>query len=72
MTAYRLLLHELARSGGRTTYAALQRRYGTLFDANSFAVAVYKARQRGVVVDDGGRGKPIVAVGCCPCCGRKL
>lgn len=73
MTAYQLLITELARHG-RTTYAALLRRYGHIYEFDHFAHAVRKARKLGIVTPDGGKGKPIVltAGAVCACCGRKL
>lgn len=72
MSALRILIHELARGGGKTTYATLLRRHGDDYGLDDFAHAVYRARKAGIVVNDAGRGKPIVATGDCPCCGRKL
>ena len=73
MTAYQLLITELAKHG-RTTYTLLLRRYGHIYDFEHFASAVYKARKLGIVTSDKGRGKPIVlaAGAVCPCCGRTL
>lgn len=68
MTAYQLLLHELA-THGQTTYAALCRTYP---DYDYFTAAVLKARRLGIVEQARGKNRPIVAVGCCPCCGRTL
>lgn len=70
MTAYQLLLHELAQHG-QTTYAALCKKYPA-YDYYCFTSAVLKARRLGIVAKSSGHGTPIVAIGCCPCCGRKL
>lgn len=77
MTHYQALMHELARSGGRTTYAELAARYTDAqgYSHEGFTSAVYVARKRGIVAKTkrgGGPGGPIVAVSVCPCCGREL
>lgn len=72
MSALKILIHELARGGGQTTYATLMKRHGDDYGLDDFAHAVWRARRRGIVVDDGGKGKPIIARGDCPCCGRRL
>lgn len=70
MTAFTILIHELARHG-QVTYAQLLRRHPSWRFGN-FAAAVYKARKRGIVKKERGRGTPIVVCGECPCCGRPL
>lgn len=69
-SAYAVLIRELAQHG-RTTYPQLLRRHPQ-FNRDNFAAAVHKARKNGIALDDPGKGKPIVAVGACPCCGRSL
>lgn len=69
-SAFAILLRELAAHGS-VTYTQLLRRHPQ-FNRDNFAAAVYKARRAGIAVDNPGRGKPIVAAGACPCCGRKL
>lgn len=69
-SAFAILLRELA-AHGRVTYADLMQRHPQ-FDRDNFASAVHKARRLGIALDDPGKGKPIVAAGTCPCCGRKL
>jgi len=71
-TAYQILLRELV-AHGHTTYAALAARYEAHgYTRATFAQAVMKARRQGIVTGDGGKGKPIVKAGACPCCGRPL
>lgn len=70
MTAYTILLHEVA-AHGQTTYKALMRKYSA-YSYESWTAAVYKARRLGIVETARGKNKPIVAVGECPCCGRAL
>lgn len=70
-SAFAVLMRELAQHHS-VTYAHLMRRHGARFDLVNFASAVHKARRMGIVLDDPGKHKPIVAVGACPCCGRKL
>lgn len=70
MTAYQILMHELA-THGRTTYQELCDRYPE-YDANNYAAAVYKARKLGIVRREGRRRVVIIATGACPCCGRQL
>ena len=70
MTAYTILLHELA-AHGQTTYKALMRKYSA-YSYESWTAAVYKARRLDDAQPARGQNKPIVAVGECPCCGRKL
>lgn len=70
MTAYQILLHELA-AHGRVTYAELVTRHPE-YDQYNYVAAVYKARKRGLVVIEGRKGAVIVAVGACPCCGQPL
>ena len=72
MSALKILIRELIRGGGRTTYDTLMRRHGDDYRLDDFVHAVHRARKAGIVVDDAGRGKPIIAKGDCPCCGRKL
>lgn len=69
-SAYAILIRELA-AHGRVTYQQLMRRHPQ-FNRDNFAAAVHKARRLGIALDDGGKGKPIVAVGDCPCCGQRL
>lgn len=71
MSALRILIQELARGGGITTYRTLMRRHGDEYDLNDFAHAVHRARKKGIVAT-GKRGAPIVAAGACPCCGQAL
>ena len=71
MSAFQILIRELARHG-TITYAELLRRHGHTYDASHFGHAVHKARKLGLATKDKGRGTPIVATGACPCCGRKL
>jgi len=70
MTAYQILIHELA-TRGRVTYAELCQRHPE-YERNNYVAAVYKARKRGLVVTEGRKGAVIVAIGACPCCGRTL
>lgn len=69
-SAFAMLLRELAAHGS-VTYQQLMRRHPQ-FGRDNFAAAVFKARKLGIALDNPGRGKPIVAAGACPCCGRKL
>lgn len=71
MSAFQILISELAQRS-TITYADLLRRHGKRYDYTDFTHAVWKARKLGLVTNDKGRGKPIVATGACPCCGRKL
>lgn len=70
MSAFDILVTELARHGS-VTYAQLLRRHPT-YSMTNFANAVHTARKLGLATKEGGHGTPIVAVGCCPTCGRKL
>lgn len=70
MSAYQILIAELAKHGS-VTYAQLLRRHPA-YDMDHFAHAVWKAKRLGLATKDKGRGAPIVAVGACPCCERKL
>ena len=70
-SAFATLMRELAAHGS-VTYAQLMRQHGDRFDRVNFASAVHKARRMGIVLDDPGKNKPIVAAGACPCCGRPL
>lgn len=74
MTAFTILMNELA-TRGVTTYARLVQRYGARYDYFSFTAAVHKARKLGLVAPPTGtRGGPIeiVAGARCPCCGREF
>lgn len=69
-SAYAMLIRELAQHGS-VTYPQLLRRHPQ-FTRDNFAAAAYKARRAGIAEDRPGRGRPIVAVGDCPCCGQRL
>jgi hypothetical protein len=69
-SAFAILVRELAKHGS-VTYGDLLKRHPQ-FHRDNFATAVFKARKLGIAVDNPGKGKPIVAAGECPCCGRKL
>lgn len=70
VSAFQILIHELAQHG-QTTYKALCRKYPD-YAYENFTAAVYKARRLGIAEQARGKSQPIVAIGCCPCCGRKL
>lgn len=72
MTHLQVLVRELVAHGS-VTYRELIQRYGAKgYTRESFVAAVAKARRDGFVTNDGGKGRPIVKQGVCPCCGREL
>jgi hypothetical protein len=70
MTAYQILMHELA-AHGRVTYAELCARHPE-YDHVNYSNAVYKARKLGIVRTEGRKNVVIIATGACPCCGRAI
>lgn len=74
MTAYQVLMHELA-AHGVTTYKRLLAQYEAQgYSYEMFTQAVYKAKLAGLVTRENRHDAPIVAVpgATCPCCGHPL
>ena len=70
LTHRQILLRELAQHG-KVTYHELLTRYPD-HDYVGFTQAALRLEQRGVLTRPEHHGGPLVAVGACPCCGRRL